>query len=332
MPRLLTTTGIAAAGLFTITALALPSASASPTAQAWPTHVSAPYVDTGLSNTTLTSVASADGTKYFTLAFVDGANCQWSMPNSSGWQSQVSALRSAGGDVAISFGGYTSDTNGTDLGNACSSADAAAAQIEAVVSAFGATRLDFDIESSELTNTADITRTNQALAKVKSWASGNGTSLSISYTIPTAPTGLTSDGTALLANGKSNGFTPDLVNVMTMDYGSSGTEMGDAANQALDAVAGQVAGAYGVSSSQAYGMLGTTPMIGQNDSAGEVFSLSDASSVVSHAKSQGIAQVSFWAEGRDNGGCAGQTTASSTCSGVSQNDGDFTKAFQKFSG
>jgi chitinase len=328
MSRLL---GIAIGGLLATAGLAVPAA-ASPAAQAFPTHVSAPYVDTGLSNTTLTSVASADGTKYFTLAFVDGAGCQWSMPNSSGWQSQISDLRNTGGDVAISFGGYTSDTNGTDLGNACSTADAAAAQIENVVTTFDASRLDFDIESSELTNTADVTRTNQALAEVKSWASSNGTPLSISYTIPTAPTGLTSDGVNVLTNGKSNGFTPDLVNVMTMDYGSSGTEMGDAANQALDAVAGQVASTYGVSSSQAYGMLGTTPMIGQNDSPGEVLSLDDAASIVSHAKSQGIAQVSFWAEGRDNGGCAGQTTASSTCSGVSQSDGDFTKAFQQFAG
>jgi chitinase len=331
MSRLSPALGIATGGLLAVAGLAVPAA-ASPAAQAFPTHVSAPYVDTGLSNTTLTSVASADGTKYFTLAFVDGAGCQWSMPNSSGWQSQISALRSAGGDVAISFGGYTSDTNGTDLGNACSTADAAAAQVENVVTTFDASRLDFDIESSELTNTADVTRTNQALAEVKSWASSNGRSLSISYTIPTAPTGLTSDGVNVLTNGTSNGFTPDLVNVMTMDYGSSGTEMGDAANQALDAVAGQVAGTYGVSSGQAYGMLGTTPMIGQNDSPGEIFTMDDASSVVSHAKSQGIAQVSFWAEGRDNGGCAGQTTASSTCSGVSQNDGDFTKAFQQFAG
>jgi chitinase len=331
MSRLSAATGIATGGLLAVASLAVP-ASASPAAQAFPTHVSAPYVDTGLSNTTLTSVASADGTKYFTLAFVDGAGCQWSMPNSSGWQSQISDLRNAGGDVAISFGGYTSDTNGTDIGNACSTADAAAAQIEAVVTTFDASRLDFDIESSELTNTADVTRTNQALAEVKSWASGNGRPLSISYTIPTAPTGLTSDGVNVLTDGKSNGFTPDLVNVMTMDYGSSGTEMGDAANQALDAVAGQVASTYGVSSAQAYGMLGTTPMIGQNDSPGEVLSLDDAASIVSHAKSQGIAQVSFWAEGRDNGGCAGQTTASSTCSGVSQSDGDFTKAFQQFAG
>jgi chitinase len=299
-------------------------------AAAFPTHVSAPYVDTGLSNTTLTSVASSYGTKYFTLAFVDGAGCQWSMPDTSGWQSQISALRSAGGDVSISFGGYTTDTNGTDLGNACGSAADAAAQIENVVTTFNVSRLDFDIESSELTNTADITRTSQALAQVKSWASGNGTPLSISYTLPVLPTGLTSDGLAVLTNSQQNNFTPDLVNVMTMDYGSSGTEMGDAADQALDATAGQLASTYNISSDQAYAMLGSTPMIGQNDSAGEIFTLADASTVESYAASKGIAQLSFWAEGRDNGGCAGSTTASSTCSGVSQNDGDFTTAFQKF--
>ena len=326
--------GVAASGMLVAAGIGVAlsgSAAGAPTAS-FPAHVSAPYVDTGLSNTTLTSVAKADGTKFFTLAFVDGAGCRWAMPNSSGWQTQVANLRAAGGDVSISFGGYTSDTDGTDLGSACSSASAAATQIEAVVTTFNATHLDFDIESGELTNKTDVTRTNQALKAVRSWASGKGRSLSIAYTIPTAPTGLTADGLNVLSNGKSNGFTPNLVNIMTMDYGSSGTEMGNAANQALDAVAGQVAKAYGKSSTAAYAMLGTTPMIGQNDSAGEVFSLSDASSVVSHAKSKGIAEVSFWAEGRDNGGCAGQKSASSTCSGVSQSTGAFTKAFQKFAG
>jgi hypothetical protein len=326
--------GIAAAGILAASAVGVAvagSASAAPTA-AFPAHVSAPYVDTGLSNTTLTSVAGADGTKFFTLAFVDGAGCKWSMPNTSGWQTQIANLRKAGGDVSISFGGYTVDTDGTDLGSACSSASAAATQIESVATTFNVTHLDFDIESSELTNTADLNRTAQALAKVRSWASGKGRSLSITYTIPTAPTGLTSEGVAVLNSARSNQFTPNVVNVMTMDYGSSGTEMGTAANQGLDAVAGQVGKAFGKSGSAAYAMLGNTPMIGQNDSAGEVFSLSDASSVVSHAKSKGIAEVSFWAEGRDNGGCAGQKTASSTCSGVSQSTGAFTKAFQKFSG
>jgi hypothetical protein len=108
--------------------------------------------------------------------------------------------------------------------------------------------------------------------------------------------------------------------------------MGSAANSALDGTASQVASAFGVSSSAAYGMLGNTPMIGQNDSSGEIFSLSDASTVESYAAQKGISLLSFWSEGRDNGGCPGQTSASSTCSGVSQNTGQFTQTFQAFSG
>ncbi|MEY9936812.1 chitinase [Streptacidiphilus sp. MAP5-3] len=328
---------LSASALLSVGAFAaLTATGLTPTAHAagvsWPSQVFAPYVDTGLSNTTLTTVASDYGTKYFTLAFVDGSGCQWSMPNESGWQSQISSLQAQGGDVSISFGGYTTDTNGTDLGNTCSSASAMAAQVESVVTTLGASHLDFDIESNEVTNSSDITRTAQALAQVRSWASANGQSLSLSYTIPAAPTGLTQSGVNVLTTAVANGFTPDVVNIMTMDYGTSGTEMGTAANQALDATAGQVASAFGISTSAAYARLGNTPMIGQNDSAGEVFSLADAGTVESYAAQQGIAELSFWAEGRDNGGCPGQTTASSTCSGVSQNSGAFTQAFQAFTG
>jgi hypothetical protein len=299
-------------------------------ATSWPAHVFAPYVDTGLSNTTLTTVAADYGTKYFELAFANGSGCQWSLPNQSGWQSQISALQAEGGDVSISFGGYTVDTDGTDLGNQCSSASAMATQVESAVTTMNVTHLDFDIESSEETNSADFTRTAQALALVRSWASSTGRTLNISYTLPVLPTGLTSDGLNVLNAAQSSGFKPDVVNIMTMDYGTSGTEMGSASNQALDAAAGQVASVFGESTSAAYAMLGNTPMIGQNDTAGEIFSLADAATVESHAASEGIALLSFWSEGRDNGGCPGQTTASSTCSGISQSSGAFTQAFQAF--
>ncbi|MEY9962679.1 hypothetical protein ABIA33_000705 [Streptacidiphilus sp. MAP12-16] len=324
--------GVTALALGALGVVLAGSATTASAATAFPAHFSAPYVDAGLSNTTLTSVASATGNKFFTLAFVDGAGCQWSMYNTASWQSQISALRSAGGDVIVSFGGWTTDNGGTDLGNTCSSASAAAAQIENVVTTFGVTHLDFDIESNALTNTTDVTRTNQALAQVRSWGSSTGRSLSISYTIPSFPSGLSSDGTNLLSNGRANGFTPDVVNIMSMDYGTSGTEMGNASNSALDGAASQVASAYGISLSAAYARMGNTPMIGQNDSAGEVFTLADASTVESHAASMGIAMVSFWSEGRDNGGCPGLSTASSTCSGISQNANAFTSAFQRFTG
>ena len=313
-------------------ALAVTLAGPAQAASAWPAHVFAPYVDTGLSNTTLTTVAADYGTKYFTLAFVNGSGCQWSLPNQSGWQSQISSLQSEGGDVSISFGGYTADTDATDLGAACSSASAMATQVESVVTALGVTHLDFDIESNELTDSADYTRTAQALAQVRSWASSTGRSLSISYTIPVLSSGFTSPGISVLDAAVANGFRPDVVNIMTMDYGSSGTEMGTAADQALDASASQLTSVFGVSSGSAYAMLGNTPMIGQNDSSGEIFTLADASTVESYAAQKGIAMLSFWSEGRDNGGCPGQTSASSTCSGLSQNSGAFTQAFQSFTG
>ncbi len=316
-------------GLATTVAVLVTGGGTARAATTWPAHVFAPYVDTGLSNTTLTTVAADDGTKFFTLAFVNGAGCQWSLPQ-SGWQSQVSALQAEGGDVSISFGGYTVDTDATDLGAQCSSAAAMAAQVENVVTSFNVNHLDFDIESNQQTDAADLALTAQALGQVRSWASGAGVNLTISYTIPILPTGFTSEGEGVLTTALANGFTPNIVNIMTMDYGTSGTEMGTAANQALDAAAGQLEGIYGISESAAYAMLGNTPMIGQNDSTGEIFTLADAAAVESHAAQQGIAWLSFWAEGRDNGGCPGDTSASSTCSGLTQNSGAFTQAFQPF--
>ena len=317
-------------GATAVTAIGVGSAHTARAAISWPAHVFAPYVDTGLSNTTLTTVAADYGTQFFTLAFVNGSGCQWSLPNQSGWQSQISALQAEGGDVSISFGGYTVDSDGTGLDAQCSSASAMATQVESVVTTLGVTHLDFDIESSEETNTTDITRTAQALALVRQWASSNGDNLIINYTLPVLPTGLTSDGTNVLTVAQANGFTPNVVNIMTMDYGSSGTEMGTAADQALDATAGQLESIYGISSSAAYAMLGNTPMIGQNDTSGEIFTTADASTVESYAAQQGIAWLSFWAEGRDNDGCPNAGYASSTCSGVSQTDGQFTQAFQAF--
>jgi Glycosyl hydrolases family 18 len=308
-------------------------ASPAEAATAWPAHVFAPYVDTGLyygSGNPLTTWASDYGTQYYTLAFVDGAGCSWSLPSESTWQPDIAALQAEGGDVSVSFGGYTNDSDGDTLGTTCSSASAMASQVENVITTLGVTHLDFDIESSEQTDTSDLDLTAQALSQVRSWASSNGKSVFISYTIPVLPTGFTSEGLGVIQAAAANGFTPDVVNIMTMDYGTSGTEMGQAADQAIAASAGQVASTFNVSSSAAYAMLGVTPMIGQNDSAGEIFTLADASTVESYAASQNLAWTSFWSEGRDNGGCSGSTSASSSCSGITQNTGQFTQIFQAF--
>lgn len=55
-------------------------------------------------------------------------------------------------------------------------------------------------------------------------------------------------------------------------------------------------------------MVGITPMIGQNDSQGEIFSLANAQGVLSSANSHGITDLSFRSGGRDNGGCPARAT------------------------
>ena len=309
-----------------------PPALAASSPNAWPAHVFAPYADTWSGNLTLSDAANAYGTKFFTIAFVDGPGCQWTLGGQAAIQTQIDNLRALGGDVSMSFGGYTADTNLTEIGDSCSTPEAAAAQIESVVTTFNLSHLDFDIESVSLTNSTGIDRRDKALAEVRAWAGANGRSLSISFTVPATSGGLSGDGVNLLNNARANGFTPDVVNLMTMDYGASGVEMGNAANQAVDAGAGQVASAFGISTAAAYAKLGNTPMIGQNDSAGEVFTLADAAGVESYDASKGIALLSYWDENRDNGSCAGSTSALGTCSGLSQNTGDFARAFQPFTG
>ena len=82
----------------------------------------APYVDMGvLSNGgTLSSLASGGNVKSFSLAFVTAAGCKASWfgafdPRAKQFADQISAVRAAGGDVKVSFGGAT----GIELAQAC---------------------------------------------------------------------------------------------------------------------------------------------------------------------------------------------------------------------
>src|SRR5207248_10275440 len=84
----------------------------------------------------------------------------------------------------------------------------------------------------------------------------------------------------------------------------------------------------GVWSNFGFGSLGITPMIGQNDQGGEIFTIANAHTLVNFANSNGVARLAFWSLGRDQpcpGGAGGG--ASPNCSSVSQNPLDFTSIF-----
>jgi hypothetical protein len=297
----------------------------------WPAHYSAPYVDISLYPAfNLVQAAQQSGNRFYTLAFVlnSGGSCNAGWSNNDAIDSgfmlaDINNLRSMGGDVAISVGG----ANGSEPASSCTSAGSLQAQYQRIVTDYGLTHLDFDVEGGALTNTASIDLRNKAIAGLES----ANPDLRISYTLPVLPTALTQPGIDLLKNAVANKTRVDVVNMMTMDYGSANSNMGAAATSAATALQSQLAGIYpSKTATQLWAMEGITPMIGQNDSQGEVFSMNDAQSVLSFATSHSIAELSFWSAGRDNGGCAGQTYASPSCSGLSQGQWDFTKAFKAY--
>ncbi len=271
--------------------------------------------------------ADATGVKNYNLAFItDGGGCtpKWGGVTdlaSDAVAAQIGALRAKGGDVRVSFGGAT----GSELATTCTSADALAAAYGKAVDQFKLTKVDFDVEGGALPNTAANTRRAQAIAELQQQHPG----LDVSFTLPVMPEGLTQDGVNLLSNAKSNGVKISAVNVMAMDYGASyNGDMGTYAEQAATATQAQVKGVLGLSDSAAWKAVAVTPMIGVNDVSSEVFTVDDATQLVSFARSKGLGWLSMWSATRDKQ-CPGgaKNSADPTCSSIAQDPYAFSKAF-----
>ncbi len=294
----------------------------------------APYVDTSLHpQYDLASGAATEGTKYFNLAFItDGGSCtpKWGGVtdlSDAATAANIAALRSAGGDVRVSFGG----ASGTELALDCDNATDLAAAYQKVIDQYALTAVDFDVEGGALGDTASVDRRNQAIAILEQ----DDPSLQVSYTLPVLPSGLTAQGLAVLSSAQSAGAAISAVNVMAMDYGSSfPSDMGQNAIDAATATEGQIKSVWtGLSDDQAWAKVAVTPMIGVNDDSAETFTVADASSLVSFAQSKHLAWLSFWSATRDQP-CPGgpQSSASATCSSIAQNAGDFGRAMSAYTG
>ena len=306
-----------------------------------PAHVFSPYQE-AYSGDSPSQVASESGNKYIVMAFLQTAtagsctaywNGDTSMPiSSSTFGSDIAAIQAAGGQVIPSFGGYTADTTGTDIADSCTSVASIAAAYESVITTYNVSRIDLDVEANSETNTAGLTRRAQAVAMTEAWAAANGRSVSFSYTIPSTATGPDSTGQSVMQNAIANGATVAIWNIMTFDYYIGTTqEMATDTETAANGLLSDLRGLYpNDSSTQLWGMIGLTDMIGIDDyGAAETFTEADASTVLNFAKSNGVGELSFWALERDNGGCPG-TGGSDSCSGISQNTWFFSNAFEPF--
>ena len=283
----------------------------------------APYVDLSANSSgQLDAAITQAGLKSYTAAFIIASGCTpiWGDSldiNSSTANAKIAKAQSEGATTIISFGG----AGGTELAQGCTDTGSLTAAYQSVINKYHVDHLDFDVEGAAIADTASINRRFQAIKSLE--ASNPG--LNVSVTIPVLQSGPDGNGTAFLQAAKNNGTRIDLVNIMTMDYGGAVSDMGAAA---ISAAKGTLSAAQGVWSGFGYGNLGITPMIGQNDQAGEIFTLNDATNVVNFANANGVGRLAFWSVGRDQpcpGGAGGG--ASPNCSSVSQNSLDFTKIF-----
>ncbi len=296
----------------------------------FPNSVFAPYVDVTLWPTpSISTVQQETGQKYFTLAFVvDSGSCSpswggYSAYNTDFYQSEITALREAGGDVIVSFGG----ANGTELALGCSDEAALLNAYQSVIDAYNLKWVDFDIEGAAVADTASVEMRNKVIAQLQ----GNNTDLKVAFCLPVMPSGLTSDGLNVIKSAIDSGVTIDLVNVMAMDYSDSAApnpdgKMGEYAIQAAKSAHDQLV-ELGLSNVQ----MGVTPMIGYNDVTTEIFYLSDAEALLNWAQQNEdfvVGLLSMWSLSRDNGNCTG--TVSPICSGLDIEDYAFTKTFTNF--
>lgn len=178
--------------------------------------------------------------------------------------------------------------------------------------------VDFDIESGQ--STADV----QNLVNAAALAQTKYPGLRFSFTLATLAAsdgsygGLNSTGDATVKAIKASSLTNYTVNLMTMDFGRATTancvivgstcEMGQSTIQAVT----NLQHTYGIASSK----IEVTPMLGVNDASDEVFTLADADTVSSYAKSHGLAGVHAWSLDRDTPCATPTSTASATCSSV----------------
>ncbi|MGW7617046.1 chitinase [Streptomyces antimycoticus] len=306
------------------------------TAQAAPQHTAAapsglngPYLYLGWgSPPKATDVMSATGTTQFTMAFMlsdGGCNPKWDGSRAltgGNDQSTINSIRSAGGDVTVSFGGWS----GNKLGEKCSSAAALAGAYQKVIDAYQLKSIDIDIEASEFENATVRQRVVDALKTVKQKNSG----IKVYVTFGTTTTGPDANGKDLVKRGATAGLDVDGWAVMPFDFGQGSIDMAGATKSAVDGLKNTVASAYGLSSDAAYRKVGFSSMNGKTDVAGETISLNNFKDMVSYAKSHHLARVSFWSLNRDRK--CGSGTDGDACSGIDQGTYDFTKVLAGYNG
>jgi len=267
------------------------------------------------------SVMAATGIRGVTLAFIlthGVCNPEWdgSRPLLGGSDAAaIEAIRAAGGEVVVSFGGWS----GAKLGVSCKTPAALAAAYQEVVSAYSLAAIDIDIEHTEFASAPVRKRVVAALAILQRQDPG----LEISVTFGIGETGPETVGRSLIADAAAIGFQPTVWTGMPFDFGRPLTDMGHASIRAAQALAADLVSAYGVSTPFAYQHTGISSMNGKTDEASETVSVANFETMLAFAREVQLGRMSFWSVNRDRPCPAHDPGAE--CSGIAQQPYAFTE-------
>jgi hypothetical protein len=318
------------AGGVTVLVLALAALALPALAAAQPVELAAPYEYLGWGDPQPPATVMADtGIHDLTLAFIlshGTCNPEWdgSRPLLGGPdQAAIESIRAAGGDVAVSFGGWS----GKKLGSSCKSAAALAGAYQKVIDAYSLKAIDIDIEHTEFTNRKARGRVLAALKIVQ----GENPGLEISITMGTEEDGPEATGARMIAEAGAISFEPTVWTVMPFDFGPAQTDMGHASIRALEGLERDLASTYHSSSAATWEHVGISSMNGETDEASETVSLSDFQTILTFAGEHHLGRVSFWAVNRDRP-CQAKGAAEEECSGISQSSLAFTSMLAAYTG
>jgi hypothetical protein len=275
------------------------------------------------------SVVSETGVRSLTMAFIlSKGHCdpEWdgSRPLLGGGdQSAIEAVRGAGGEVVVSFGGWS----GKKLGTVCKTPSALAAAYQKVIDAYSLKAIDIDIEHGEMGNKNTRRRVVEALAQVQQADPG----LEISITMGTAESGPQRNELSLIADAAAIGFQPTVWTIMPFDFGAPATSMGQASVRAVEGLARDLVAAYGLSLATAYERSGISSMNGHTDEASETVTLADWEMILAFAAAHHLGRLSFWSVNRDRP-CKSKPAPEEECSGIEQQPLAFTRLLASYQG
>ena len=270
----------------------------------------APYIYTSVSGSKdPVKVMQSTGVRAFTLAFIlNKGTCSpiWDSGtlNDSGKQKMITAIRGAGGDVVVSFGGYS----GNKLANSCSNETKLAAAYQKVIDLYDLKAIDIDLEAGEVSQSNKVLK---ALKIVKQKNAGISTIL----TLGTGKNGLEGDEAGIPAQAAAIGSPVDNWTIMPFDFSDndSGLDHGKATVSASEGLHKQLKSALGGSDASIYAKQGISSMNGKTDTNGNV-TVANFNTMLSYVQQHGLTRFTYWELSRDN------------------NNLDYTKVIGKFKG